>query len=127
MAIAIMPEERWPYVLKTDRDLPKENQTTFHLKALSRMERAGVMDAYAKNQPAIGQQLTLEKGIAGWDNFINPETKAPIEFEMKDGKPSIKNLEWINPDDWAELADAIQERNKLTEEEVKNSPSPVTS
>jgi hypothetical protein len=127
MPIAIVPEKRWPFVLEADRKKPAEEQTTFSLKAMSRMERMKVKAAFEASQGAIGEQLTLEYGIVGWDNFRHPETGAPITFEKdKDGKPDKKNLEWINPDDWSELFDAIIGRQELTEPERKNSDSPAT-
>lgn len=126
MAIAIVPEKRWPYVLKADRDKPVEQQTTFHLKALSRREMAVVLSTIGNDKPVHAQQAAMELGIAGWDNYPHPETGAPIPFETKDGKPDPANLEWIPFDLWDELSTAIIKRNELTEEDRKNSSSPAS-
>lgn len=131
MAKALNPEERWRYILKTDLNLPPEEQTVFLLKALSRKEMAVVRTAIENDQIIMAYHAALERGLVGWENFRDADGNI-VEFKTgADGKPDVEaNLNRLDlgPDGYGdELAAAIIRRQRPGEGQVKNSGSPATS
>lgn len=85
MATAINPNRTWDYVPEADRDLPTEQQTTFHLRALTptelaavndlgftyQMERGGQRAGEFRAMPATQVLKTVTCGLVGWSNLLD--------------------------------------------------------
>lgn len=96
-----------------------DKATWFKLKALSREE----YNAYRKARDSHivdGEDVALSYGLIDWKNFRD-EDDNEIPFD-KDAK-----LEYLYESVSMVLFVAILERNKIEEQESKNSESPVTS
>jgi len=127
MPIAIDPNKSWEYVLLVDRELPPEQQTVFELKALSARELATIEDGSVRSdregklEYLSGTQTIriLELGVRGWRNFKDP-AGTDVPFRENNGKPRHENWDLLRPEWRRELANAITEQNRLSEEERKN-------
>jgi len=95
MVIAIDPHKVHDYVLKSERTLPKEQQTVFKLRCLTVSQRAEVEDNYSSidGRLLIGsrQMVTLRHGLAGWENMLD-EAGNKIPFNEKEVEKSIAFL-----------------------------------
>jgi hypothetical protein len=128
MAVARSTKEVFDYVLKEDRELPKEKQTVFHLRRLSTRHAVRARDL-AEDQGRMCE-FALRAGVAGWDNFADEDGKAvecrhdkgsvPV-FGIDVAEPmSMDSLNRIPPHVVGELATAIITGNTLTSDDVKN-------
>ena len=126
--IAIDPNQTWEYVLECDRDLPPDQQTAFELKVLTARELAAIQDGATKGNVdgslefRSGTQTLriLELGVRGWRNFKDA-AGTDVPFRENSGKPRLENWDVLRPEWRRELANAITEQNRVTEEERKNS------
>ncbi len=127
MPIAVDPSKSWDYVLLVDRELPPEQQTIFELKVLSARDLAAIQDGATKGNVdgslefKSGTQTLriLEMGVRGWRNFKD-DTGADVPYRENNGKPRPENWDCLRPEWRRELANAITEQNRLSEEERKN-------
>lgn len=127
MAIAIDPNKTFEYVLLCDRELPPEEQTIFHLKALSARELAEIQDKAARADMdgnfefRSGSQTLriLEIGVRGWKNLRDAQGNE-IAFRENNGRPRGENWDLLLPEWRRELANAITEQNRISGAERKN-------
>lgn len=135
MPVAVSPEYEWEYVLREER--AHASPTVFILGVLSASAEAAIEDALVKVSPdrsmtaATGSHVmaVLRSGLRGWRNFRDA-TGSEVPFPtskatMRNGRPTITDdgLTMLSPRHRKELADAIIERNTITEDEEKNSES----
>lgn len=131
--IARSPLATWPYVLESDRKLPREQQTVFQLKHLSLGEEHALLDNTVRD-PLTGHLLrqqvgsehlnTLRKALVGWDRL--PDDKnTPIPFEAGPwGGAKDELLFRIPLGAREELARAIENELRYDPDEVgKSSPA----
>lgn len=127
MPIAVDPNKSWDYVLLVDRMLPPEEQTVFNLRVLSARELAEIEDGAAKSDLAGNIEFRggtqtlriLSLGVTGWRNFRDAQGNE-ITFRENNGKPRAENWDCLRPEWRKELANAVTEQNRLSEEERKN-------
>lgn len=138
MAIAVNPKQPFDYVLKADRELPPDEQTTFHLRPLSHTERVQLdnmryqMDGKT-NQVGSPQGNIADKalkcGLQGWVNLRDSNgEQVPFEIERKSlnilgtqlSPPTDACLSRLHPDDVAEILEAIQTVQRVTDDEGKD-------
>lgn len=92
MVIAVDPNKKYDFVLKSDKTAPKENQTVFKLRALTASEMADVMDIMA---PGTQIKTICGLGLIGWDN-LKDEGGNSISFPLlATGKPDPIALDRI--------------------------------
>lgn len=112
-----------PYVLKDDRGLPKEEQSTFHLRLLDQGER---MDAYDNmNTTTVLESGQVQQKGRAWaqaldlcrtrimriDNFPVGDTKPWPDGE----KERLAYLEQLDPVHIQELGTAIRDASHLSD------------
>ena len=140
MAIAYVPGI-FRYILLAERKAAKEGKphTVFLLKALTALEMEDVegslkfkfdVDAKAKEvgggsasqEMKPGEQVNafLRIALKGWENFDGPDGK-PVTFETEEstGMASWDSIDKVVPFRY-ELYNAIEDGNKVSEDEVKN-------
>lgn len=122
MAIAINPKQTVPYVLKADRELSPEKQTTWHFRALTLDEVAQVRDSilsqnYDTNETIYrggrAELMTLRWGLKSVDNFADDKGQK-VDVAVENGMVTDAFLERITPRDRMELAQAIAARGHVT-------------
>lgn len=136
--IAIDPEEVFDYVLKAERDKPEEEQSVFELGVLTSRQEAKLQDqafsmsgaTMVATTPSGTMNLqTLRAALRNWRKVrARDGSEVPFECEGKRldvlgeqlDPPSYKTLDRIHPDDRAELAQAIRNANRVTDDEAKN-------
>lgn len=136
MAIALDPNRTFDYVLKCERALPREQQTTFHIRPLTAMEMRHLKNA-AVSIDQLTQQarsylgdlrwLALKAGLVGWTNFKRADG-TDVLCEKTRQNVLGRNTECVTDacldllqDEWRdELAEAVQEFNTLTRDDAKN-------
>ena len=115
MPIALDPRREVKYVLRCDRALPPEKQTTFSIRPLTVRQAAEVKDsllildkATQDLKPASGSHelSILRCGLIGCDNFLDSSGKE-VRFTMKSGVVSDEFLDRLAYDWRTELANAI--------------------
>lgn len=139
MATAYVPG-KFDYVLRRDRDLPKDQRTIFHLRAFTSRELEDVegslevgvaitKDGEIKDGGKVstgfnmGERMNafFRAGLLGWTNFPGPDGKL-IEPIIEE---STKQLSWESIDNIVpyrmELYTAIEKGNTVTDAEAKNS------
>ncbi len=136
MAIALDPREPYDYVLQSDRDLPKEEQTVFQLCRLSARDAARLDDEQLRGKQrddgvevsvlqAQHRLAVLHAGLKGWSNFKRKDS-TEVEFREKgkfgDTGRRIQagSLDMVNPAHAQEIADEILSSASLTEEQAGN-------
>jgi hypothetical protein len=125
----------FPYVLKGDRKLPKEEQAVFQLATLDPEEYAELEDslfyfteeredktATSAARKAQVEYKTLRRGVKGWDNFKRNGEEVVYKHPGST-RCAKENIAQLHPEDRHELAEAITEGNTLSEEDAKNSES----
>jgi hypothetical protein len=128
MPIAIDPGKTWDYVLKCDRELPEEQRTVFSLRVLTAKQLAELEDRAVRSDPAGNLEYRtgtstlqiLKMGVTGWKNFRGADG-SEIQFRENNGNPRDENWDLLRPEWRRELANAVTEQNRLSEEERKNS------
>lgn len=136
MVIAISVTERHEFILKDERGT--DNPTKFSIRFLTASERTLLDDLGLKVnrfsddiQVCSGslKMTAIKAGLEGWENFPDDEGKQ-VEFE-RDKKERIilgrgrypisdKALDRLPHSALTEVAEAIIEGTKLTEDEAKN-------
>jgi hypothetical protein len=131
MVIARSTRERIPYVLRDERDLPPEQQTTFLLAALPNHAMLSILQMMQHGQSKAWIEVALTAGLRGWENFNDADGNA-TPFRREDnqtrtlhgveikGPVSRGTLEVLPAGILLELAEAIVSANKLTVEDAKN-------
>jgi len=136
MPIAIDTRSSWFYVLVRERDLDEEKQTRFELRPLACGELAKIEDHLASFSAETGEARMLSgtqtlgilrAGLVGWENF--PDRNGN-DVSFSGTKRKLNGVEIMQPDDSAldrltpqdrrELAQAIAEQTRLTEEQRGN-------
>ena len=128
MPVAVDPNKSWEYVLACDRELPPEQRTVFELKVLTARALATIQDGATTGNVdgslmfKSGSQTLriLDLGVCGWRNFKDADG-ADVPYRENNGKPRPENWDCLRPEWRVELANAITEQNRLSEEERKNS------
>lgn len=132
MPIAIDPTKTWDYILKCDRGT--DNPTVFVLGALTVADEAALQDRMVSikdgtTQVASGTHTldVLRRGLRGWKDFITSggdlvPFKTDASRRTRGVDPvSDESLAYLSPEHRRELAEAIIERNTMSEAERKNS------
>lgn len=126
------------YVPEADRKLPLALQSVFLLAPLSNKTMGQIqnlLQVSIDGQTATllrGQQRhsALKAGLKGWENFCTADG-APVVFATDKGDrmvhgvavhnpPSDESLEMIPMAEYEEIADAILNANRLTDDDRKN-------
>lgn len=134
MALALTPDKSFDYVLECDRSLPEEQQTIWHLRALTVAERQRICDgirvAQARGTDGNVAHIldAIRCGLQGWTNFRDPDGN---EAEFVTGRPRqayIKReavitddcLERIPGEYMVEIGQAIIQCSRVEEGDRKN-------
>lgn len=146
--------EKEPYILKDDTGNPEhpnydesEKPTIFYIGNLTQGDRVEIGDitmtpTMSNTGVSMSMQrmkkayLTVQRGIKGWDNFLDENGKA-IAFETTTEKDATGKFREVldhdsvlrlDSDTIFELSDAILKKNGMTKELAKNSdtPSPLS-
>jgi len=129
--IARDPRTTWDYVLVSDRSLPKEERTVFHLRHLTAADEHATLDAVHVD-PSVPGELVIRNtgsralailriGLAGWDNMKDAKGNQ-VAFEgAKSGVPTETDLMRFSLRDRMELSRAIENEVSFTEEELGKS------
>jgi len=110
-----------PYILKRDKDLPEEEQTTFQLKNRTQEQWDHICPSWASTGTGytlLGSTATkiLKKVLAGWENYLDKDGNE-IPYQASNMKA---NLNALNAGMRMELAGEVLDRNELTDTESKN-------
>ena len=146
MPIAVDPQKPFDFILSCDRDeagAPKDDAsaesiserrvTRFKLKPLTVQEATSVEDGVAAWDTASGkvdvrqgtQTLTiLRLGLVGWEDFYDAAGN-PVPFTVANngktkGQVTNATLDRLAPSWRREIAEAIMEQTRLTEDERGN-------
>lgn len=120
---------QWTYVLEDERVLPPEEQTRWLLRPLTFKEDTRLLDRIGQNV-GDGQtaKLALEAGLEGFENLQGPDgedievktcTRSPLGVKVRTVHESILDL--IPSTSRHEIAGAIVEHGRMTEDDEKNS------
>jgi hypothetical protein len=82
-----VPAERWTYVLKSDRELPAEQQSRFTLRPLSMAERAAARDNLARVHVANGERIITHRDRSLAVELSLSHIEAIENFPAGDPKP----------------------------------------
>lgn len=139
------------YICKNDRD--SDEPTVWKLGTLTSRQIGEIRDAASsfvvdtnKPQGAPDEENEVEtkfaqskmcydaarQGLRGWDNFLDPETDAPIPFESQAREIAgaqtrvvpLKLMDRIPQSVIMELGQEILNQNEPTEDDGKNSSAP---
>lgn len=124
MPVARSTAETFDYVTLADRELPKEQQTVFHLRRLPTNVHVQLMDL------TTAAHVALRAGLAGWTNFrdengeeipfkIDPRPEALYGLPLK-ATASLATINRLAPADAMEIATTVLKGNELTKTDVKN-------
>lgn len=125
MAIALT-RKTIDYILESERQLDKSQQTIFKIKPLSAKQYAKIQDSMRFHRKEDGEQNienlgtytyeVLIYGLAGWENFLDQEGNQ-VKFNSKSYD---ENIDCLPLDIRFELANAIMELSILGGEKEKN-------
>lgn len=129
--IAVSTKERRPYVLRSNRDDPPDQQVTFEYRALTGGERHAVSRAIGEAvrgpvgddgqaNVSLGaflgaQRLACEHGLTGWRGLRGPDG-AEVPFPG----PGRRALDLLDAAAQHELGLAIMEASRLAPEQVRD-------
>jgi hypothetical protein len=126
MVVAIDPDATFDHVLREERD--SAEPTVFKLKPLTARQLAQIEDMLVVHLGGgvrlnTGMQTleVLRLGLVGWENFKDAAGN-PVPFVPITPKDE-RSLDLLHPRWRVELANAVTEHAKLTEEQRKNSGS----
>lgn len=130
MVLCTRPDQSFTYITEADRSLPRERQTVWHLRLLSRSQRAWCAARQGKGQWEIADEV-CRAGILGIDNLMDPtgqvvpyaEERAdlPVCGEIPRGSVIARELlEMIPPLVRVEIMAAILNGSVALEHEVGN-------
>lgn len=111
--------EAWDYVLKSDRDLPKEEQSRFTLRPMTMAEQAAYHDAVRSGG---GGSRIWQATVAVCPEHITAVHNFPAGAAKewpKERAAQLAYLEDVGVDECFEIGDEIYARSKLGPE-VKN-------
>lgn len=144
MAKAFNVNEVRPYILKADRELPPEQQTEFDLAVVDSALHAYLWDSntFVGDDSSNGEvkpmvqvrafskiRDTVKFCLKSWRKFDGPEftPKFLVSYPNVGGKNRMgltnEALDYLKPY-IPELSSAIEEENKLSEQDEKNSNTP---
>jgi hypothetical protein len=121
---AIDPRKPHEFVVKSERDLPKDQQTVFLVKYLTAHQQFELRDEMyqvkgigkARNEKFLTgtmERKTLKLGLVGWKNFTD-DSGSQLEFKSND----LDNmLDYVPPTARAEIASHIRGDSELDEGE----------
>ena len=134
MPIAFDPSVPWEYILEAERGA--EKPTVFLLAAITVGAEAVLQDKLVsvdgatkttRVQSGTHELSILRSGLVGWRDFYDAKGD-PVPFEtdrgrMVGGRAQVADasLDRLRPRERREIAEAIVERNTLSESEAKNS------
>lgn len=138
MAIALLPNQTWDYVLQDDRKLPPEQQTVFHLRGLTKREKHHYHNLRTREMPFLGSEgdvrhASVRAGLVGWSNYKLPNgAEAKFETTKEDVEVLGRKCRPISDECMTHLPDAVEVElsleilrgSELNAEDRKNSPSP---
>lgn len=113
------------YILKSDKDLDKKEQTLFFIKPLTARQFATVQDAmkisgddkrFSIDNIGTYTLDILQMGLVGWDNFLDIEGK-PVKWNEKN---MDKNIDRIPADARFELSTQVMDSSNLKETQSLN-------
>jgi hypothetical protein len=128
--IARSPKATWKYVLKSERDLPKEQRTTWLLGHLSLAQESALLDNVVRDpitgvgyRQALGSEHlnTLRQALKGWDNFPRDDGSQVVYEPGVLGGAKDEHLFMIRLSDREELATAIENEIAFDPDEQKKS------
>lgn len=117
------------YVLEEDRERPREDQAVFRLKPLTYKQRTEADRVEIRRDPdgnpivmndrlAVARRV-LNMGLMGWSGLKDAEGKEIPFSRGKKNEIQEELLDFIST--WAvELANAIYNNSRTTQEQVKN-------
>lgn len=130
MVVSRSTRENIPYVLRSERDLPPEQRTTFLLASLSHDMLLAIVQMMQHGETRQWVKVALAAGLRGWNNFRDEngnETpfarseKTQVIHGVEIRKPvANQTLDLIPAELLLELAEAVVEANKATSEDAKN-------
>ena len=84
------------------------------------MEDGKVSALYIDKKDGSVALAILQGGLVGWENRKDHDGQ-PVPFTeiAEDGKCPLENIETIHPDDRLELANAIDQGNRISEDDAK--------
>jgi hypothetical protein len=123
--IAVSRREVFDYVLEEDRELLPEQQTLFKLRPLTLKQSIPIEDELGKHAASGGLPMgtfnykVLKAGLVGWENLVD-DNGQPLVFST--GKDGVEDelLERFTTAQRTELANAIWQRAKPTDDDAKN-------
>lgn len=149
MARGVNPKVTYPYVLKEDRELPKEQQSVFHIRAIPAKVQFEMQDkafAFSGNLAQVSEgaqqfnEVQYRSGTLQLDNLLNGlvrvenysvptplgegrEKCSPLAWgeNVKTREKKLELLDCIQPKHRTEVAQAIQDMSTTGEEDSKNS------
>lgn len=136
MAVAITRKPK-EYILESDRELPKEAQTVFHLRPLSYAERCDLQDNLfgteiqrlgPKNESegttnvkaGTNEKLLLLYGISKIENLKDGGGELLVYNGTSKKNDKLTVLSMLEQDWCSELAKEIRSISGLSKEEAKN-------
>jgi len=138
MAIALLPNQRWDFVMPSEANLPRDQQTVFHLRSLTKREKHHYQNLRTRQLGFIGNEgecrfQIVRAGLVGWSNFKTADgrevkfvtEKEDVEVLGRKCRPiSEECMDHITDQLEVDLTEEILIGSNLNHEDRKNSPSP---
>ena len=136
--IALLPNQTWDYVPKSDRALPAEQRTVFHLRALTKREKHAFHNLRSRPSVFVGTEgdcryESVRAGLVGWTRFNGPDGR-PATFETAKEDVEVLGrkcrpitdacLDYLSDALEVELSLEIVQGSELNPDDRKNSLSP---
>lgn len=138
MAVFTSRRETFRLILDEDKALPADKQSVFLCRPLTAHQLDNIsgmanvaLDGTSVQIPTGNKRLALLKAsLVGWSNYVDADGNE-IPFEREKGRvlvygvevdrpPTDATLEWLNLDRFRELAEKIQEANRLSVDDQGN-------
>jgi hypothetical protein len=148
MAVGRSPDKEREYVLKEDRELPREQQTRIGYRLLdcdgyydaiddlveirddeasAKKKRGEERSSTTKLRQGTNERDTLLNNITRLDNFKDEDGNDVLWPAKTDRKGRIKALSYFSAKQRREIAKVIQGDSQMSEDERGNSDSPSGS
>ena len=114
MITGITPGTRYNYILKAEKNLPKEEQTIFQMKSLTGEEMIEVLDLTAAGTHKAFL-VSIQLAIVGWENFKDDKGN-DIPYKLE----NVARIPW---ECWAKMSADILADNQVSAELKKKSKS----
>jgi len=125
VARAFDRKRTFEFVPTCDRELPKDQQTTFILAGLGVLEISCLQEEFSKNpeRPDAMRNLVemARHALKGWKNFPLPDGSEAVFTLGPDGYPTIETIGQIGPREIVEIAEAASESTQVTKVEAGKS------